>query len=66
MKQPVMNTNIIPEAYLRGNKKSAVDYIGSLVTFFFFLNFFAMISKLAAEEESAESLEPYIVCYGID
>lgn len=34
MKQPVMNTNITPEAYLRGNKKSAVDYIGSLVTFF--------------------------------
>ena len=62
MKQAVMNTNITTEAYLRGNKKPAVDYIGSLVTFFFF----AMISKLAAEDESAESLEPYIVCYGID
>ena len=65
MKQAVMNTNITTEAYLRGNKKPAVDYIGSLVTFFFFF-FFAMISKLAAEDESAESLEPYIVCYGID
>ena len=35
MKQAVMNTNITTEAYLRGNKKPAVDYIGSLVTFFF-------------------------------
>lgn len=34
MKQPVLNTNITTEAYLRANKKSAVDYIDSLVTFF--------------------------------
>ena len=55
MKQPVLNTNITTEAYLRANKKSAVDYIDSLVTFL--KKIFAMISKLAEEEESEESLE---------